>query len=76
MGSFSEFELSLIKERQREGIRLAKARGIYVGRKKMLNEEQIIALKQMADQGHKKTKIAQVFNMSREAVYKYLREEK
>ncbi|MNV71925.1 Transposon Tn3 resolvase [compost metagenome] len=35
MGAFAEFERSLIKERQREGIELAKKRGAYRGRKKI-----------------------------------------
>lgn len=33
MGAIAEFERDLIKERQREGIGLAKTRGIYKGRK-------------------------------------------
>ncbi len=36
MGAFAEFERSLIKERQLEGIALAKKRGAYKGRKKAL----------------------------------------
>lgn len=73
MGAFAEFELKLIKERQKEGIRLAKERGVYVGRKKMLNEDQIREVHRLAKEGHKKTKIAEMFNMSREGVYKYLK---
>jgi len=34
MEAFAEFERSLIRERQREGISLAKQRGVYRGRKK------------------------------------------
>jgi DNA invertase Pin-like site-specific DNA recombinase len=34
MGAFAEFERSLIRERQREGITLAKQRGAYRGRKR------------------------------------------
>ena len=34
MGAFAEFERALIRERQREGISLAKQRGVYRGRKK------------------------------------------
>jgi len=33
MGAFAEFEQALIRERQREGIALAKTRGAYRGRK-------------------------------------------
>jgi DNA invertase Pin-like site-specific DNA recombinase len=36
MGAFAEFERALIRERQREGIDLAKARGAYKGRKRSL----------------------------------------
>jgi DNA invertase Pin-like site-specific DNA recombinase len=35
MGAFAEFERALIRERQREGIELAKKRGAYRGRKKV-----------------------------------------
>lgn len=41
MGAFAEFERALIRERQREGIALARQRGVYRGRKKSLNDEQI-----------------------------------
>jgi DNA invertase Pin-like site-specific DNA recombinase len=33
MGAFAEFERSLIRERQREGIAVAKKAGVYRGRK-------------------------------------------
>ena len=36
MGAFAEFERALIRERQGEGIALAKQRGGYQGRKKAL----------------------------------------
>lgn len=73
MGAFAEFELSLIKERQREGIKLAKERGVYFGRKKILNDEEIQELYKLSTQGLKKIKIAEKFNISRGAVYKYLK---
>ena len=73
MGAFAEFEVQLIRERQKEGIKLARERGVYIGRKKMLNPEQILEVQRLAKEGYKKTKIAEMFNMSREVVYKYLR---
>jgi DNA invertase Pin-like site-specific DNA recombinase len=45
MGAFAEFERSLIRERQREGIELAKKKGIYKGRRKSLDPGQIKLLK-------------------------------
>jgi DNA invertase Pin-like site-specific DNA recombinase len=45
MGAFAEFERSLIRERQREGIAIAKKKGLYKGRKPSLSKEQIEELK-------------------------------
>ena len=42
MGAFAEFERALIRERQREGVALAKARGVCKGRKKNLSDEEIL----------------------------------
>ena len=50
MGAFAEFERSLIRERQREGIALAKQRGAYKGRKKTLTPERAAELVQRAGQ--------------------------
>src|SRR5713226_7260513 len=44
MGAFAEFERALLRERQREGISLAKQRGAYRGRKKSLSANQVAAL--------------------------------
>jgi DNA invertase Pin-like site-specific DNA recombinase len=40
LGAFAEFEPALIRERQAEGIALAKARGVYTGRKRALTANQ------------------------------------
>jgi len=75
MGAFAEFERALILERQREGIALAKARGAYKGRKRTLNSDQIVALKQqIADGEQTKAEIARAFGISRETLYQYLRD--
>ena len=44
MGAFAEFERTLIKERQLEGIALAKKKGLYKGRQAVLDQEQIVLL--------------------------------
>lgn len=41
LGAVAEFERSLIKEQQKEGIALAKSRGVYTGRKPTLSSERI-----------------------------------
>ena len=72
MGAFAEFERSLIRERQREGITLAKAKGVYKGRKKVLSAEQEQLLKNAVAAGKPKAQIAREFGISRDTVYKYL----
>jgi DNA invertase Pin-like site-specific DNA recombinase len=74
MGAFAEFERALIRERQREGIALAKQRGAYRGRKKSLNSEQIAILKQRIEAGEQKALVARDFSISRETLYQYLRQ--
>ena len=73
MGAFAEFERALIKERQREGIALAKQRGAYRGRKRVLSVEDIALLKARAESGEKKAQLARDFGISRETLYQYLR---
>jgi len=74
MGAFAEFERALIRERQLEGIALAKQRGAYKGRKKVLTAEQIKKIKELITSGEKKSKIAKDFGISRETLYQYLKE--
>lgn len=73
MGAFAEFERSLIGERQREGITLAKARGVYRGRRKALSPEKAGELRRRAVAGEQKTGLAREFGISRETLYQYLK---
>ena len=73
MGAFAEFERELIRERQREGIALAKKRGAYPGRKKALNPDQIIELRRRAEAREQKAALAREFGISRATLYEYLR---
>jgi len=73
MGAFAEFERALIRERQREGISLAKQRGAYRGRKKSLMESQIVELKRRIAHGEQKTSLARDYGISRETLYQYLK---
>jgi DNA invertase Pin-like site-specific DNA recombinase len=76
MGAFAEFERSLIRERQREGIALAKQRGAYKGRKKTLTPKRAAELVQRAANGTPKSVLAGDYGISRETVYQYLRQAK
>jgi DNA invertase Pin-like site-specific DNA recombinase len=73
MGAFAEFERALIRERQREGIALAKQRGAYRGRKKALAPERVAELCRRAAAGEKKAQLAREFGISRETLYQYLK---
>ena len=73
MAAFAEFERALIRERQREGIALAKKRGAYRGRKKALSPEQVTTLRQRAAAGDQIAALAREFGISRETLYQYLR---
>jgi DNA invertase Pin-like site-specific DNA recombinase len=73
MGAVAEFERALLRERQREGIALAKQRGVYRGRKKALVPERAAELRRRAFAGESKAKLAREFGISRETVYQYLK---
>lgn len=73
LGSVAEFERSLIRERQREGIAIAKRKGVYKGRKAKLQAEQVNELKRRAQAGESKAELARAFNISRETLYQYLK---
>ena len=69
IGAVAELERSLIRERQREGIDLAKARGVYKGRARRLTDEQIAHVRQAAAAGANKAKLATDFGVSRRLIY-------
>jgi DNA invertase Pin-like site-specific DNA recombinase len=73
MGSFAEFERALIRERQREGIAVAKRKGVYRGRRRSLNEEQVAQLVASVGEGAKKAVLARKLGVSRETIHRYLR---
>jgi DNA invertase Pin-like site-specific DNA recombinase len=68
LGSFAQFERDMIKERQREGIALAKAKGVYKGRKKALSDQQVFEIKGLALQGVSKQNIANQFGLSKRTI--------
>ncbi len=75
LGAVAQFERDLIKERQREGIALAKQRGAYRGRGKALPGDKVAELRRRAGAGEKKARLAREFGISRETLYQYLRQE-
>lgn len=74
MGAFAEFERSLIRERQREGIALAKTKGVYKGRKPALSKARIADLLNLDTLNNfkKRGQLAKEFGISRQSLYNYL----
>lgn len=72
VGAFAEFERSMIRARQLEGIELAKARGVYQGRKRTVKPEQIEAVKKQMVLGVPLSVAAKKVGISRATVYRYL----
>ena len=73
IGAVASFERSMILERQREGIALAKVRGAYKGRKPSLTAAQKAEIRSRVTMGEKKTALAQAYGVSRETIYQCLR---
>ncbi len=75
LGAVAEFERSLIKERQREGIALAKSKGIYKGRNAKLTAADVVELKARIESrkaGETVESIAKDFGISRQTLYTYI----
>lgn len=69
LGVFAEFETNLRKERQLEGIKAAKAAGIYTGRKPSIDPAKV---RQMAADGIGPSTIARELRINRSSVYRLL----
>ena len=70
LAAFAEFERELIRERQKEGIAIAKAEGKYKGRRKITDEVLSLARTRTAS-GEPLSRVAKDLNVSRETLYKY-----
>ncbi len=74
LGAVAQFERAMIGERQREGIALAKKRGVYNGkvRKRKLSDNQISDIRLKISDGVPKSRVAREFGITRETLYQYL----
>ena len=71
MGAIAEFERQLIRERQREGITLAKRRGVYKGRPATLSADVVTTLVAKLAAGEKPSVVAREFGISRMTLHRY-----
>ena len=72
IGAFAEFERSMIRRRQAEGIALAKERGVYKGRPRSISEETLETVNVLVEQGVPLATAAKKVGISRSTVYRYL----
>lgn len=76
LGSVAEFERSIIRERQAEGIARAKERGVYKGRAKALTDEQLAQAQEWVGAGVPKAEVARRFGIGRTTLYTYFKQER
>lgn len=69
MGAFAQLERALIRDRQREGIEAAKARGVYRGRARRLTADQVATARKDVAAGVPKSTVARRLNVSRQTLY-------
>jgi hypothetical protein len=69
LGAVAEFERSMIRERQREGIALAKKTGVYKGRKPSQTSTQVAEIRKRVGDGEKKAGLAAEYRISRQTLY-------
>ncbi|NNJ12789.1 helix-turn-helix domain-containing protein [Chloroflexales bacterium ZM16-3] len=74
-GAFAKYARTLITERQREGLAMAKQRGAYCDHKLALNDVQVTDLRRRVSAGKQKAALARTFGISRETLYQYLKRE-
>ena len=72
MGACAEFERSMIRERQLEGIALAKKAGVYKGRKSTMTNMQVKAIRDRVSAGENKSALGREFGITRQTIYNLL----
>ena len=73
MGAVAEFERAIIRERQREGIKIAKEKGRYSsGRPVSMTQDKIDLFLEKKKQGVPLTKIAKELGVTRQTLYRVL----
>ncbi|PLW76681.1 recombinase family protein [Cohaesibacter celericrescens] len=72
LGVFAEFENSIRRERQLDGIAKAKSKGTKFGRKALLTEDVVIDIKQKREAGMTVPQIMKEKDLSKASVYRAL----
>ena len=72
LGAIGQFETELRAERQMDGIQKAREKGIQFGRRKTLNQKQIIELQERRQRGDLIKDLMRDFQLSKASIYRYL----
>jgi DNA invertase Pin-like site-specific DNA recombinase len=72
LGAIAQFETELRAERQMDGIRKARERGVHLGRHKRLTPQQIAALQHQRREGALIKTLMYDYRLSKASVYRYL----
>ena len=72
LGCIAEFENDLRRERQTDGVALARSKGVKFGRKKALTDKQLLELRQKRAEGVKIADLMSEYSLSKASVYRAL----
>jgi DNA invertase Pin-like site-specific DNA recombinase len=72
LGAIAEFENDLRRERQADGIALARSRGLHLGRRAKLSSAQVSELRSLRQTGVKIRELMERFSLSKASVYRLL----
>ena len=72
LGAIAQFETEIRAERQMDGIRNAKARGVHLGRRRHLSEEEQVELQIKRQDGTPIKTLMREYKLSKASVYRYL----
>ena len=72
LGAIAEFENDIRKDRQVQGITLARRNGVKFGRKSALNTRQISELRQRRSEGVQISELMSAYSLSKASIYRYL----
>ncbi len=72
LGAIAQFETEIRAERQMDGIKKAKGRGVAFGRKKKLNKDGVAMLRQRRAEGVLIKTLMKDYNLSKASIYRYL----
>lgn len=74
LGAIAQFETELRAERQLDGIKKARERGVHFGRTKQLTTPQILTLQRKRKKGVLIKTLMREFALSKASIYRYLQE--